>query len=137
MYPFLNVIYPPENLIIGEPSTVKEGVDCLVLSSLTKDGEDYGFIAIAPLVFTPEQPVWERHTITTEAFVFGRGTLVIERACGSVDFYSFTEASDAFSSVRVFFGDTMRWFNTSSTDFLFIFETCRPKYKDGRFLNLD
>ena len=133
----INIVYPPEDLIVVEKSPVKEGVDCLVLASPTTDNEDYGFIAIKPLASTPEQLVWQQNTVTAETFVCGSGTLVIERANGLIETYHFSGENDSFKSVEVFFGDTMRWINVSSTECLFILETCTPPFQDERFTNLD
>jgi len=120
-----------ESITYVETVWVKEGVECDVYVFDDDDTRDLGIVRVAKGSSTPLQRV-KGGDLTIEGHISGKGKLVVSRANGNKELYSFSDSQPA-RPVEVNIGDTMRW--TAEEDLVF-YEVCEPPYEDGRFLDL-
>lgn len=111
---------------------IKDGVECDVYKFDDDDTRDLGIVKVAKGSSTPLQRV-VGGDLTIEGHVSGEGVLVVARANGNKEHYSFVDSIPA-RPVEVNRGDTMQW--TAREDLVF-YEVCEPPYVDGRFLDVN
>jgi hypothetical protein len=111
---------------------IKDGVECDVYKFDDDDTRDLGIVKVAKGSSTPLQRVLSGD-LTVEGHLSGDGVLVVARANGNKEHYSFTDGKPA-RPIEVNRGDTMQW--TAREDLVF-YEVCEPPYQDGRFLDVN
>ena len=114
-------------------SAVTEGVECDVYEFEGDKTKDLGIIRISAGAKTPLQRVLKGDR-TVEAYISGRGRLVLRRKDATEDEIHPAEEGQRFS-VDVHEGDTMRW-EAADDSGLVVSEVCFPPYEDGRYENL-
>lgn len=110
---------------------IKDGVECDVYQFDDDNTRDLGIVKVARGASTPLQRV-VGGDLTIEGHLSGDGVLVVGRANGNKEHYSFADGNPA-RPVEVNIGDTMQW--TAHEDLVF-YEVCEPPYADGRFEDL-
>jgi len=120
-----------EPITFVETVWVKEGVECDVYVFNDDSTRDLGIVRVSKGSSTPLQRV-VGGDLTIEGHISGKGKLVVSRANGNKELYSFSDSQPA-RPVEVNIGDTMRW--TAHEDLVF-YEVCEPPYQDSRFLDI-
>jgi len=109
---------------------VKDGIICDVYKFTDDDSCDLGVVSVSAGSVTPRQKILTGDR-TIEGFMKGQGTLKVTHPDGGKTEHHFP---GNVNEVELHVGDIMQW--EANTDLTF-YEICFPKYKDGRFQNLD
>jgi hypothetical protein len=110
---------------------VADGVDCDVYIFPGDKSKDLGIIKIKPSKKTPLQKVLKGDR-TIEAYVYGRGKLIVTRPDGEKVPYEVGGDSSKPLSVTINIGELMQWQAAQESE-LVASEVCFPPYVLGRY----